>query len=175
MQQSTRVKQVLVGRRGDCCCLGLLHHHALCPGGDTAVALVCVDDGGMAPSTAIASWHVLHNMTVTLRGTGTGTKRKVIANDDAVRMAVVHIVFSATTTRQAPESTARRPNKPRGRKYGDCPGPMPAGWVLVRRDVDDPGRQYKRYRSPDGQMFSSYGQAQQYWEGLGHTVRTWLS
>lgn len=48
---------------------------------------------------------------------------------------------------------------------------MPAGWVLVRRDVEDPGRQYKRYRSPEGQLFSSYGQAQQHWEGLGQTVR----
>lgn len=68
---------------------------------------------------------------------------------------------------------ARKP-KARGRKYGDCPGPMPAGWVLVRRDVDNPGRQYKRYRSPEGQLFSSYGQAQQHWEGLGQTVRDLL-
>lgn len=46
---------------------------------ETTVALVYVDDGGMAPSTAISSWkqNTLHNMTVTLRGTGTGTKRKV--------------------------------------------------------------------------------------------------
>lgn len=47
---------------------------------------------------------------------------------------------------------------------------MPAGWVVVRRDVEDPGRQYKRYKSPQGQMFASYGQAQQYWERVGSMV-----
>lgn len=51
--------------------------------------------------------------------------------------------------------------------YGESPGPMPAGWVVVKKGGEDLKKQYKRYRSPDRRMFASYSQAQQYWEALG--------
>lgn len=40
----------------------------------------------------------------------------------------------------------------------------------MRRDVDDPSKHNKRYKSPEGQIFASYGQAQQHWERVGSTV-----
>ncbi len=61
----------------------------------TGATLVYVDDGGIAPAQVFNAWRQLslHNMTVTVRATSTGTKRKINADPDNMMVCACLTVY----------------------------------------------------------------------------------